>query len=101
VLDVEGRGIPITSDPCLRIGMFGMVWISHGLDELLVARHAAAIVRGSRVGAAHAHRQLRIHRRQDLLELDAMLPGVAEVVEVIDRARTAERARQLDALAAN
>jgi len=69
------------ADPVDHVGVLGVVGIGHDLHEPVVSGHASAVIGRRRIGARDASRQrdLRVERKR-LLDLDPMLPVVAEVV---------------------
>lgn len=80
---VEPFGIEVPAAPALHIGVFRIVLIGDDGEELLVARDAADIFGRPGSGAVDAACLFRCGiEREELLDLDRVMPVVAEVVDV-------------------
>jgi hypothetical protein len=80
---VEGFGVERSPDPTEIVPVFGVAGVTDGLEEFRVARHSAAVLRGTGPLTVETHRMLQglrniLHR----LHHDLVVPSVAEVVFV-------------------
>jgi hypothetical protein len=87
-LNIGVIGIKVTAEPLEPLGMFLVVRVSDGLEEVVVSPGAADILGWTasgcfdQAGIGHARDGI-----SDALDADRMLPAVAEVVEIFERSR--------------
>jgi hypothetical protein len=82
---IEPLRIEVTAGPATRVGVFRMTTIGHDFQESGISADAAHVFwrPGTRTANASGHTRCRCDR-QLLLELDDVLPAIAEVVLVYE-----------------
>lgn len=80
---VEPVRVKVAAAPALRVGVFRIVPVGHHGQKVLIAADAAHVLRRPRPGAAGAGRdRWNGVECNMLLDLDIVVPVVAEVVEL-------------------
>ena len=83
VVGIEGERVELSASPLEHVLMLWVPGIVHHLEEMVVARRAANILRRTRTAPGQNHRiARRWNAGNDLLEEELVLPSVAEIVIV-------------------
>ena len=83
--EVEPFRVEVSATPALGLGVLRVLRVGHDAKELLVAAHASHIFGRPGPGAIEAGGQFRRNLESEQpLDLDAVKPTVAEVVEIAE-----------------
>ena len=90
---MKNGGVEITATPFEQVEMFLVRRITDGFEEIDIAGRTTDIFRWSGIGASQTHGEGQVDTgRQDLLHLDAVLPRIAEVVDIDETLQPAQGA---------
>src|SRR2546427_6574994 len=82
-LDVEGSGVEVPAGPLQHFVVLRMLGVLHHLQEMVVARQTADVLRRTGAAPGQNHRvAFRCGARNDLFEQEFVLPAIAEIVVV-------------------
>jgi len=82
ILKVNRFRIKFFSEPFDEAMAIAMARVTHGLNEVVIARYTAAIFRRPRPFCGKAACTRAFRDRDDLLETHVVLPAVTKIVEV-------------------